>query len=698
MKQNRFTAILIAMMYLFSGSLFSQTFIEVSTSIQALVGSSDWGDFDSDGDLDLLITGTTSKSNLNAHTNLYSNLGNGQFAFVAASGLSGMHSGTARWIDFNNDDILDIITSGMYLNTSWQQYLPTTRLYIGKGNKTFELTDQSFESLSNTSIGWSDFNNDGKVDLALSGYNEVAPFYRSKVYVNQSDTFSEYPAFEFAPCIYGNITWADYDGDNDMDMLITGWNFDYNTSQNVYRTEVYRNDGEKLTFLKDLSLMGTANGSAEWGDFDNDGDLDILVSGSIGFGSSATGYLAVYRNDGNDSFNKTDFQGISTRVFGVSKWGDMDNDGDLDIVVCSRNQQSTKGYTYLYKNTSSSYNQSTEVCELFGATLDLVDYDKDGDLDIFVMGGLSDITIQKKLLKNTINNKNLKPDTPSGLTAKINNKEVLFSWNPSTDDHTPSNGLTYNILVGSQPEAMDIMAPNSNISTGYRKLVRIGNSSADTCWKLNFDNAQKYYWRVQAIDQSYVGSSFSETSSFSFETPIVFTELPTDITSNSATFNGRVNTFSLNASAYFEYGTDTANLFKTFSVQIEGDSMYNVAIPVFSLVQDTLYYCRLVALNENDTVYGNFVTFRTYTDGIEEFVREIALFPNPGNGIFNFSIPYNPEGIITIYDQAGRKQLQLNSKETGYTKRIDISHFETGIYVFVFRTEKYSYHCTIEKL
>ncbi len=92
-------------------------------------------------------------------------------------------------------------------------------------------------------------------------------------------------------------------------------------------SKVYRNDGLRSFTDIGADLTGVHASSVAWGDYDNDGDLDILLTGD----SISGGLSSVYRNDGGGTF--TDIRAALTGVlFGSVAWGDYDNDGDLDIL------------------------------------------------------------------------------------------------------------------------------------------------------------------------------------------------------------------------------------------------------------------------------------------------------------------------------------------------------------------------------
>ncbi|MEM7386677.1 MAG: VCBS repeat-containing protein [Verrucomicrobiota bacterium] len=127
------------------------------------------------------------------------------------------------------------------------------------------------------------------------------------------------------------------DGDGDLDFVHCGL-----TSQAGAVTRIVENRGNDRFVNANIPLTGLArNASAEWGDFEGDGDLDLLIHGDNGddgiFGG--TGEVIVYRNDGPTSlFNRTPrFEKVSPADFTIgsgytsTQWVDWDGDGDLDI-------------------------------------------------------------------------------------------------------------------------------------------------------------------------------------------------------------------------------------------------------------------------------------------------------------------------------------------------------------------------------
>ena len=125
----------------------------------------------------------------------------------------------------------------------------------------------------------------------------------------------------------GDVLWGDYDGDGDLDILITG------STLNGTVTEIYKNEGLYYTALN-LGLNSLENSSASWCDFDNDNDLDFLLIGTDITDTVDMPAAILYENTGDDSFVKFD-AGLLGVYDGKSAWGDLDNDLIPDILVDS---------------------------------------------------------------------------------------------------------------------------------------------------------------------------------------------------------------------------------------------------------------------------------------------------------------------------------------------------------------------------
>jgi predicted nucleotidyltransferase len=162
--------------------------------------------------------------------------------------------------------------------------------------------------IQNSSLAWGDYDNDGDLDLIITGSSTLdGPI--SRIYRNDLGAFNDISA-ALPGVSRGSVAWGDYDNDGDLDILLTGYISNLN-----YISKIYRNDSGVFTDIN-ANLEGVYYGFGAWGDYDNDGDLDILLSG-ISINSSSLS--KIYRNN-NGVF--TDIQAGLTGVSGSSgSWG-----------------------------------------------------------------------------------------------------------------------------------------------------------------------------------------------------------------------------------------------------------------------------------------------------------------------------------------------------------------------------------------
>jgi hypothetical protein len=198
------------------------------------------------------------------------------------------------------------------------------------------------------------------------------------------------------------VAWGDYDNDGDLDVLLSGLD-----AIGDPLCWVYRNDGGG-TFVVAAMLTPVAFGSVAWGDVENDGDLDILLTGSTGSGAVSQ----VHRNNGDGTF--TDIgAGLAAVTDSSVAWGDVDSDGDLDILLTGEHS-SWNALSMVYRNDGGGGLKDMEA-NLTGVHLSCVawgDYDNDGDLDVLLTGHDGSSNAVSKVYRNN-SMPNLDTVTPS---------------------------------------------------------------------------------------------------------------------------------------------------------------------------------------------------------------------------------------------------------------------------------------------
>ena len=263
-----------AAVLLLSNLIFAQIFTEQTDIVIPGIrsGSVKWGDYNSDGDLDFMITG-------DAHENLvyYSAIckNNGDNSFTeTANILSEVKKSSLDWGDYNNDNYIDILLSGVhYYASTYELY---SEIYKNNADETF--TNQEYINLTKIGSGtlkWGDFDNDGYNDILLTGFNNIYN-YISKIYKNNTNnTFTEMSNIDIEGVNFSSADWGDYNNDGLLDFIVMG------RATDSWTTKIYKNNGDNtFSYQEEIEITGVSFGSVQWGDYNNNGYLDILIAGN----------------------------------------------------------------------------------------------------------------------------------------------------------------------------------------------------------------------------------------------------------------------------------------------------------------------------------------------------------------------------------------------------------------------------------
>jgi FlgD Ig-like domain/FG-GAP-like repeat len=513
-------------------------FVDVGAALAVVDGPSlAWGDYDSDGDLDILLAGRDTAAPGRYIARIYRSSGGSNPTFAEAVQLPGVYESDVAWGDYDNDGFLDVLSTGTSLEGCGIVWLHHSN---GGSDPTFSWVDAGLPSLYEGSVSWGDFDNDGDLDALVTGTRGYNPeTHLSAVYRNEGGAT---PAFTdigagLPGAKQGSGNWADYDEDGDLDILLTG---------TLGEPNQYRNDGGATPTFSPvfLGLTDLSQGStAEFGDYEGDGDLDILMTGDAGSGDPAVVYRRV-----NGFYSGV--ASVDGGRHGAGAWGDYDNDGDLDFAAVGYNIFAGS-LSRVYRNEGGPFPQFHDIVaglpavgEYGSGAFAWGDYDNDGDLDLLLAGAGPSLTITR-VYRNDAPVANTPPTAPTNLAANVVGTHATFSWDPATDAQTPAAGLSYNLRVGTSPGAGDILSPMADGTTGFRRIPALGNTNQSTSRELELPAAGAYYWSVQAIDGAFAGSPFApEANTGATAAPVVH-ESP------AATLRGAPNPFSSGTSIRF---------------------------------------------------------------------------------------------------------------------------------------------------
>ncbi len=361
-------------------------------------GSLDLGDYDLDGDLDLLITGMSGERPIAGVYRLEDSLfflQRGEeverhvfktFRNVNAI-LNQVSRGSAKWGDYDGDGDLDVLLTGLAVveedvNVTVRKIV--TEVYENRNGVFVQDVRIVLAPVFNGSLAWGDYDADGDLDAIVSGASRQDAPYDPATYLLRNDDGLLVPIeTELPGTMFGDADWADFDGDGDLDLVLMGQTMGPPT------LDVWENVGSDSFIPLQLNVHGLAFGSVDWGDYDGDGDPDLVVTGGRLGPHLYVGETLVLRNDGNGRFTDVSAN-VADVMLGDSKWADFDNDGDLDLAIIGRVSPIGEDTGWIYLNEGDDrFVADYRIGGLAFSSMAVGDYNGDGDVD-FAISGRSD--------------------------------------------------------------------------------------------------------------------------------------------------------------------------------------------------------------------------------------------------------------------------------------------------------------------
>jgi Tol biopolymer transport system component len=345
-----------------------------------------WGDFDNDGDPDLVVANAINQPQM-----LYRNDGPDGFFQIQQDPIvqSAGNTEGVFWADYDNDGDLDILLTN--------QFDQPLRLFRNDGPSHAEAEGSAGFSLvaagdlgddrrgSANGACWGDYDNDGDLDVFVvhrDGHND-------ELYHNEGDGTFRRVSEGVAVNSGGNgrtCACGDVDDDGDLDLYVGNFRDGDTKAANFFYLN--RGDGSFDAVTEGALVTDRqATYGSSFVDADEDGDLDLFLTNI-----SRTDHNALYLNNGRGQFTRRADGPLVTADSRPSKghaWGDYDNDGDLDLFIANGTEADVDLRNFLYLNDGHGRFTAVTVGDLVsdvdtsgGAAW--ADYDKDGDLDLFV--------------------------------------------------------------------------------------------------------------------------------------------------------------------------------------------------------------------------------------------------------------------------------------------------------------------------
>ena len=326
-----------------------------------------WGDFDSDGRPDLAVA--VPGGGVHLYRNSSEGLVDVSYRLAGGNELSAFG---VCWGDYDNDGNLDLFVTG-WLGAG-------SALYRNLGDGTFSRDVKNPDVVApdhGMTAVWADVNQDGWLDLLTLHGGGASSDVPALFLGSPSGTFTRSAAGSLPSTrLYGGAAaFGDYDGDGDLDLMLV--------SSIASSNPFFLNDGHGAFVRPDVDPVAAAGGpnaggGAAWGDFDNDGDLDLMVTAGVGVDG-------LYKNDGHGAFSLVlGAPGETTGAIVGVVWADFDNDGWLDLLMANR-----EGRPYIFRNLGGTGFERVMTGDLANQPevsngIGVADYNRDGTLDVLM--------------------------------------------------------------------------------------------------------------------------------------------------------------------------------------------------------------------------------------------------------------------------------------------------------------------------
>ena len=344
--------------------------------------------------------------------------------------LQDSDAGSVDYADIDLDGDNDLLITGTAPTSA-----VLSTLYQNDGNGNFTAMSQpDIVNIYVSATEFADVDNDGDMDLLMTG-NTGTPSATANLYMNDgTGIFTIASGTPFEASNSGDIDFGDIDGDSDLDLIMTGLD-----ATGTAFSKLYLNDGlGSFTLVSGTTFTAAWKGSTEFIDVDNDGDLDLLICGSD---TSDIPTTNLYENNGSGTFSLVTGTPFDNIEFGDIAFGDTDNDGDQDILLVGQND-SNQAIAKLYINNGTSFSllPNTPFPGTNFHSSSFADFNNDGKLDLLHVG-LSSSGLIGHIYENQGSNNFILAD--STLSGSYNGSNIVADLNGDNKMDVVTTGTSF---------------------------------------------------------------------------------------------------------------------------------------------------------------------------------------------------------------------------------------------------------------
>ncbi|TNE69537.1 T9SS type A sorting domain-containing protein [bacterium] len=303
-------------------------------------------------------------------------------------------NGLARIVDVNADGFLDILQSG-YGGFNFFESGVWLNTEKEDGSRSWDFQEMpSLPELGASRISFGDIDGDTKPDMLISGATSTG-LKQTKVYqlFTQGVGYSWSERQELSGVIVGDSKFFDADNDGDLDLILTGSGL-YGTVLELYLNTnpapgTYRENPFELDFEAFSPAIGYDFSSVDVADVNQDGWLDVLISGNNYSAVGGRGLTTdIYMNSGGRfTLDEKASENLPENYHGTAKFADVNNDGFPDVLVVGREGAFLS--IHQGKNDDGTIAYTTSALPIpasVGARFDVGDLNNDGFVDVIVSG------------------------------------------------------------------------------------------------------------------------------------------------------------------------------------------------------------------------------------------------------------------------------------------------------------------------